>query len=161
MDSLMHSVYAFLVAPRARDTGRASVVFDHSAGMFKRLPGTRFLWHEVSLTVPANSDSRATGWRWRGASRHRHPEPRRRRRISECEVVAFCDPSLRSEAVKKFSRPALRTGRGAQRAPATKGARCAPLPVPRERRIFSHPLRMTVDLKMARWGGQATEDSSI
>ncbi|HKS23825.1 MAG TPA: hypothetical protein VJZ76_13570 [Thermoanaerobaculia bacterium] len=35
-----------------------SVVFDHSAGIFKQLPGTRFLWHEVSLTVPANSDFR-------------------------------------------------------------------------------------------------------
>jgi small-conductance mechanosensitive channel len=33
-----------------------SVVFDHSAGIFKQLPGTRFLWHEVSLVVPAGSD---------------------------------------------------------------------------------------------------------
>lgn len=33
-----------------------SVVFDHSAGIFKQLPGTRFLWHELSLTVPATSD---------------------------------------------------------------------------------------------------------
>lgn len=37
-----------------------SVVFDHSAGIFKQLPGTRFLWHEVSLTVPAGSDYRDT-----------------------------------------------------------------------------------------------------
>lgn len=37
-----------------------SVVFDHSAGIFKQLPGTRFLWHEVSLVVPANSDFRTT-----------------------------------------------------------------------------------------------------
>ena len=36
------------------------MVFDHSAGIFKQLPGTRFLWHEVSLTVPPNSDFRAT-----------------------------------------------------------------------------------------------------
>ena len=35
-----------------------SVVFDHSAGIFKQLPGTRFLWHEVSLTVPASADFR-------------------------------------------------------------------------------------------------------
>ncbi|MBV9493324.1 MAG: mechanosensitive ion channel family protein, partial [Acidobacteria bacterium] len=37
-----------------------SVVFDHVAGIFKQLPGTRFLWHEVSLVVPPNSDFRAT-----------------------------------------------------------------------------------------------------
>jgi len=32
-----------------------SVVFDHSAGIFKQLPGTRFLWHEVSLVVDRKS----------------------------------------------------------------------------------------------------------
>jgi len=37
-----------------------SVVFDHSAGIFKQLPGTRFLWHEVSLSVPSHSDFRGT-----------------------------------------------------------------------------------------------------
>jgi small-conductance mechanosensitive channel len=33
-----------------------SVVFDHSAGIFKQLPGTRFLWHELSYVVPADRD---------------------------------------------------------------------------------------------------------
>jgi small-conductance mechanosensitive channel len=37
-----------------------SVVFDHSAGIFKQLPGTRFLWHEVSLVVPRESDFHTT-----------------------------------------------------------------------------------------------------
>ncbi|HEX3584278.1 MAG TPA: hypothetical protein VH087_21110, partial [Thermoanaerobaculia bacterium] len=37
-----------------------SVVFDHSAGIFKQMPGTRFLWHEVSLVVPRESDFQAT-----------------------------------------------------------------------------------------------------
>ncbi len=37
-----------------------SVVFDHSAGIFKQLPGTRFLWHEVSLVVPRESDFQST-----------------------------------------------------------------------------------------------------
>ena len=37
-----------------------SVVFDHSAGIFKQLPGTRYLWHEVSLVVPRESDFHAT-----------------------------------------------------------------------------------------------------
>jgi small-conductance mechanosensitive channel len=33
-----------------------AVVFDHSAGIFKQLPGTRFLWHEVARIVPADSN---------------------------------------------------------------------------------------------------------
>jgi small-conductance mechanosensitive channel len=37
-----------------------SVVFDHSAGIFKQMPGTRFLWHEVSLVVPRESDFQST-----------------------------------------------------------------------------------------------------
>jgi small-conductance mechanosensitive channel len=37
-----------------------SVVFERSAGIFKQLPGTHFLWHEVSMIVPAASDFRAT-----------------------------------------------------------------------------------------------------
>jgi len=37
-----------------------SVVFDRSAGIFKQLPGTRFLWHEVSLVVASNRDFRVT-----------------------------------------------------------------------------------------------------
>jgi len=37
-----------------------SVVFDHSAGIFKQLPGTRFLWHEVSLVVTRDSDFQST-----------------------------------------------------------------------------------------------------
>jgi small-conductance mechanosensitive channel len=61
-------IYLMELETRGSDqlpTGRVvefpnSVVFDHSAGIFKQLPGTRFLWHEVSLTVPADSDFRAT-----------------------------------------------------------------------------------------------------
>ncbi|MCU1246009.1 MAG: hypothetical protein JWN02_1919 [Acidobacteria bacterium] len=52
---------------RGRDqlsTGRIvefpnAVVFDHSAGIFKQLPGTRYLWHEVSVIVPTGVDYRA------------------------------------------------------------------------------------------------------
>jgi small-conductance mechanosensitive channel len=52
---------------RGRDqlpTGRIvefpnAVVFDHSAGIFKQLPGTRYLWHEVSVIVPTGVDYHA------------------------------------------------------------------------------------------------------
>lgn len=35
-----------------------SVVFQPSAGLFKQIPGTRFDWHEMTLTVAAESDYR-------------------------------------------------------------------------------------------------------
>ncbi|MGA8807435.1 MAG: mechanosensitive ion channel family protein, partial [Thermoanaerobaculia bacterium] len=60
-------MYLMEFEARGRDqlpTGRIvefpnAVVFDHSAGIFKQLPGTRYLWHEVSVTVPASADYRA------------------------------------------------------------------------------------------------------
>jgi small-conductance mechanosensitive channel len=59
-------MYLMEFEARGRDqlpTGRIvefpnAVVFDHSAGIFKQLPGTRYLWHEVSVTVPATTDYR-------------------------------------------------------------------------------------------------------
>jgi small-conductance mechanosensitive channel len=61
-------IYLMELESRGSDqlpTGRVvefpnSVVFDHSAGIFKQMPGTRFLWHELSLTVPASSDFHET-----------------------------------------------------------------------------------------------------
>ncbi|HEV7484827.1 MAG TPA: mechanosensitive ion channel family protein [Thermoanaerobaculia bacterium] len=60
-------MYLMEFEARGRDqlpTGRIvefpnAVVFDHSAGIFKQLPGTRYLWHEVSVTVSASADYRA------------------------------------------------------------------------------------------------------
>lgn len=44
----------------ARPTGRAvvfsnSVVFQPNAGIFKQIPGTNFVWHEITLTLAAES----------------------------------------------------------------------------------------------------------
>ena len=49
------------IAPRP--TGRVvafsnAVVFQASSGMFKQIPGTDFLWHEISLTLDPNSNYR-------------------------------------------------------------------------------------------------------
>jgi small-conductance mechanosensitive channel len=49
--------------PGSRPTGRVvafsnSVVFQPNAGLFKQIPGTNFVWHEVALTVSAGSDYR-------------------------------------------------------------------------------------------------------
>jgi small-conductance mechanosensitive channel/HPt (histidine-containing phosphotransfer) domain-containing protein len=45
----------------AQPTGRVvafsnSIVFQPTAGLFKQVPGTSFLWHELSLTLAPNSD---------------------------------------------------------------------------------------------------------
>jgi small-conductance mechanosensitive channel len=47
----------------ARPTGRVvvfsnAVVFQANAGLFKQIPGTKFVWHELSLTLAPDSDYR-------------------------------------------------------------------------------------------------------
>jgi small-conductance mechanosensitive channel len=58
--------------PDAEPTGRVaafsnSVVFQPTAGLFRQVPGTDFLWHELTLTLVAESDYRAAEHRVRGA----------------------------------------------------------------------------------------------
>jgi len=45
----------------ARPTGRVvvfsnAVVFQANAGLFKQIPGTKFVWHEITLTLASDSD---------------------------------------------------------------------------------------------------------
>ena len=47
----------------ARPTGRVvvfsnAVVFQANAGLFKQIPGTKFVWHEITLTLAPDSDYR-------------------------------------------------------------------------------------------------------
>ncbi|MGZ7029609.1 MAG: mechanosensitive ion channel family protein, partial [Terriglobales bacterium] len=47
----------------ARATGRIvvfsnAVVFQANSGLFKQIPGTSFVWHEITLTLPASADYR-------------------------------------------------------------------------------------------------------
>ncbi|MGC2694660.1 MAG: mechanosensitive ion channel family protein [Candidatus Angelobacter sp.] len=49
--------------PAPRPTGRVvafsnAVVFQAGSGMFKQIPGTSFLWHEITLTLDPTSDYR-------------------------------------------------------------------------------------------------------
>ncbi|HLK32835.1 MAG TPA: mechanosensitive ion channel family protein [Terriglobales bacterium] len=49
------------IGKAATPTGRMvvfsnSVIFQPSAGLFKQIPGTRFDWHEITMTVAADSD---------------------------------------------------------------------------------------------------------
>jgi small-conductance mechanosensitive channel len=50
--------------PSPRPTGRVvvfsnAVVFQANAGLFKQIPGTSFLWHEITLTLGPEADYRA------------------------------------------------------------------------------------------------------
>lgn len=56
----------------AKPTGRAvvfsnAVVFQANAGMFKPVPGTKFVWHEITLTLPSDSNYRQVEERMLGA----------------------------------------------------------------------------------------------
>src|SRR5205814_9198156 len=47
----------------ANPTGRIvvfsnAVVFQANAGLFKQIPGTRFVWHEITLTLASDSEYR-------------------------------------------------------------------------------------------------------
>ncbi|HWY53771.1 MAG TPA: hypothetical protein VNZ03_04870 [Terriglobales bacterium] len=58
--------------PDAAPTGRVvafsnSVVFQPTAGLFRQVPGTDFLWHEITLTLVAESDYRSAERRMRDA----------------------------------------------------------------------------------------------
>jgi hypothetical protein len=58
--------------PDAQPTGRVvafsnSVVFQPTAGLFRQVPGTDFLWHEITLTLVAESDYRSAERRMRAA----------------------------------------------------------------------------------------------
>lgn len=53
----------FTEGPAPRPTGRVvafsnAVVFQAGSGMFKQIPGTSFLWHEITLTLDPKSDYR-------------------------------------------------------------------------------------------------------
>ncbi len=59
-------------ASDAQPTGRVvvfsnSVVFQPTAGLFKQIPGTNFVWHEITLTLAAESSYRHVEERLMGA----------------------------------------------------------------------------------------------
>jgi small-conductance mechanosensitive channel len=69
----LHIVELEGTGPDAEPTGRVaafsnSVVFQPTAGLFRQVPGTDFLWHELTLTLVAESDYRAAERRVRGAA---------------------------------------------------------------------------------------------
>jgi small-conductance mechanosensitive channel len=75
-----------------------SIVFQSTAGLFKQIPGTNFVWHEITLTLSPDSDSDAVGERVHGAveaafSDYRE-EMERQRRQMERTLAATAVPAL-------------------------------------------------------------------
>ncbi|HEX7288468.1 MAG TPA: hypothetical protein VF532_19950 [Candidatus Angelobacter sp.] len=69
--------------PSPRPTGRVAafsnaLVFQAGAGLFKQIPGTSFLWHEITLTLGAESDYREAEQRMLGAVNKVYEEYRER-----------------------------------------------------------------------------------
>jgi small-conductance mechanosensitive channel len=68
----MHVMELAGSGPDAQPTGRLvafsnSVVFQPNAGLFRQVPGTNFMWHELRLTLVAESDYRSVEQRVRAA----------------------------------------------------------------------------------------------
>lgn len=76
-----------------------SVVFQPTAGIFRQIPGTNFVWHEVSLTLAANSDFKAVRERLLhavdGVLADYHDELERQNRALERNLISPPPDALR------------------------------------------------------------------
>ncbi|HKS95643.1 MAG TPA: mechanosensitive ion channel family protein, partial [Terriglobia bacterium] len=76
-----------------------SIVFQSTAGLFKQIPGTNFVWHEISVTLSPDSDYGAVEERVRGAvdaafANYRE-EMQRQHRLMERTLTSTAVPALR------------------------------------------------------------------
>ncbi len=76
-----------------------SVVFQPTAGIFRQIPGTNFVWHQVSLTVAADSDFKAVRERLlravEGVLADYHDELERQNRAMERTLISLPPDGLR------------------------------------------------------------------
>jgi small-conductance mechanosensitive channel len=87
----------------ARPTGRVvvfsnAVVFQANAGMFKQIPGTNFLWHEITLTLGPESNYREVEQRMLEAVNHVFDEYREKMELQRRNM----ERSLNSVAIASF-----------------------------------------------------------
>ncbi|HMK30257.1 MAG TPA: mechanosensitive ion channel domain-containing protein [Terriglobales bacterium] len=91
----------------ARPSGRAvvfsnAVVFQANAGLFKQIPGTNFLWHEITLTLAPDTDYRQVEERMLGAVQkvfnHYRENMELQRRTMERVISPISVASLRPES---------------------------------------------------------------
>lgn len=76
-----------------------SIVFQSTAGLFKQIPGTNFVWHEIAVTLSPDSDYSAVEERVRGAvdaafADYRE-EIQRQQRLMERTLTSTTVPALR------------------------------------------------------------------
>ncbi len=76
-----------------------SIVFQSSAGLFKQIPGTNFLWHEVKLTFSPESDYQEVSKRLHEATdavfQEYHDQLDRQRRQMQRSLSVFAAAELR------------------------------------------------------------------
>jgi hypothetical protein len=85
--------------PTGRVVGLSnSIVFQSTASLFKQVPGTNFIWHEISLTLMADSDYREVEHRMLdavgAALKDYYPDLEKQRREMESNLSSVSVASL-------------------------------------------------------------------
>lgn len=100
----------------AQPTGRVvvfsnSVVFQPTSGLFKQIPGTSFVWHEITLTLAPDSNYRAVEDRLLGAVEEVFAEYRekmeRQRRQMEKTIASLAIGSLGPQSRLRLTQTGL------------------------------------------------------
>jgi len=87
-----------------RPTGRVvvfsnAVVFQANAGLFKQIPGTSFLWHEITLTLGPETDYRAAEKRLLEAVNHVYAEYREKMELQRRSM----ERALNTAGIREFA----------------------------------------------------------
>ena len=87
-----------------RPTGRVvvfsnAVVFQANAGLFKQIPGTSFLWHEITLTLGPETDYRAAEKRLLEAVNHVYAEYREKMELQRRSM----ERALNTAGIREFT----------------------------------------------------------
>jgi len=87
-----------------RPTGRVvvfsnAVVFQANAGLFKQIPGTSFLWHEITLTLGPEADYRAAEKRLLEAVNHVYDEYREKMELQRRSM----ERALNTAGIREFA----------------------------------------------------------
>jgi hypothetical protein len=87
-----------------RPTGRVvvfsnAVVFQANAGLFKQIPGTSFLWHEITLTLGPETDYRAAEKRLLEAVNHVYGDYREKMELQRRSM----ERALNTAGIREFA----------------------------------------------------------
>jgi small-conductance mechanosensitive channel len=84
-----------------------SLVFQPGAGLFKQIPGTNFVWHEITLTLSPDADYEAVKKRWLGIAEtvlaDYHDEMERQHQAMENTYVTLGKNDFRPTAHLHFT----------------------------------------------------------